>query len=368
MGYSRLEAFSRMGKVQVLEPLAKAAHREYEEGVWRGDIKDSDHGEPWHISNHVSSFPGDDPRACIRKLAYGLADFPENEPFSHMLRGTMIVGEAIEDWLVERLDLAGRIVSASVEDEHQTRFEDADHWLGGSPDLVILPYRWNRLHVVECKSKDGQVILDMKNGQRAWDPGHRIQTNGYIGLGHEISPMLWPSVVICEETWRIAYDDGGVPVCRTHDTSKGVIDGGCLKVLQLEPIQTGSIYYHSRERPHITQEYFFELDPNFMGRGRAELRKLIAHFEKGEIPPHPFGGKQWSERPCQYCPYKKFICKPDHQKGIDKMSDSHGISFAREVRGEYSYEDTFNAVLERWKGKRGVYPREIDINEEERAA
>lgn len=373
MGLSRLELFARMGKVQVVEPLIVEAHREAEDRIWRG--QNIGHGEPWHLSNHVSQMPGDDPRYCPRKAVYGLADFAPAEPASAMLHGTAIVGEAIEEDLVERLGWSGRILSAPATAERQTRFEDADVWLGGSPDIVVLPYRWNRPHVIEVKTKDHEVIIDMKNGLRTWDPGHRLQCHGYINLGHEVSPQLWPEVVVCRDTWKLALaqpnEQGDLDelsyMCRVH--GEPLVPGACLRRLELEPITTGSIVYHSRNRPgNVRQEYFFERDPSFMVRSRRLLGQVRAAFEEGKIPDHPFEGKEWSQRPCQWCEFKKHICKPDCAKGIKALNESHGVPFTREVRGSYDLGRSYGAVVSRWRGKSGVYAQEVSDTEEAVAA
>jgi hypothetical protein len=94
-----------------------------------------------------------------------------------------------------------------------------------------------------------------------------------------------------------------------------------------------------------------------MEHGRAPLREARAAFERGEIPPHPFGGKQWSELPCKWCDFKKYACKPDCKAKVTEMAESNGIAFARETQTDYSFERQKQGVLERWDGKTGVHIR-----------
>jgi hypothetical protein len=358
-GMTRFEVWNRLGRMQVVEPMLDAASLEFEEFRWRNGEPDP-HGRPWHVSMHASAAPVGD-RWCPRKLIYGLADFPENEPFSPMLRGTMTVGSAVEHDMVERLGFAGRLLSAPLESKVQTSFEDADIWLTGSPDLVVLPYRWNRPHILEAKTKDHDVVAEMKAGYRKWDDDHALQLQAYIGLGAAVSKMLWPSAVVCKHTWRVA--EPGLEkvidamVCKDHGIHA---DSGCLIEIDLEPLQTGSLFYNSRDRPNAPGkkiEYFFDFNEAAYERARRRLAEVRAHFEAGTIPPHPFGGKGWSEQPCRFCPMKRETCKPDHKAGVTRLEESNGIEWAKQVRGGYSLDVVRDRIAKEWEGKSGVSGR-----------
>ena len=364
MGLSRLELFARLGRVRVVEPMAAAAYQRLLEDEWRNGGLDH-HGDSWRGSMRGSQFPGDDPRPCARQFAYWLMDIPEAEPTRRDVHGTAYVGQAIEDDLIKTLGFDGRVLSTRPylsEEYKHLGFEDADHWLTATPDIVVLPPFWHRPHVVEVKSKDTEVINDMQNGRRLFDPGHRLQAIASLGLLSEIMAdedtreLLFPRVHVCRHTWRLADviegEDSSMYFCRDHQ------DGlDCLTEIELGPPMTASIYYHSLERPRVTQEWFLELPDGFMESGRRVLRQALEHFERRELPQHPFGGKGWSELPCKWCDFKKHACKPDHKAGITAMEESNGIAFAQEIRPGYDFEAVHSAVIERWEGKSGVYPR-----------
>src|SRR4051794_18993103 len=144
----RMELFARLGRINVAETMVDQAFKYVSEQAWRGEHLDSPHGQPWFSSMHVSSFSGDDPRACARKLAYGMMAFAKNEQMPQNAIAAGVVGSAIEDWVVELLGFEGRLLSASAGAQHQIGFEDSDHWFTGSPDLIVLPPFWNRPLVI----------------------------------------------------------------------------------------------------------------------------------------------------------------------------------------------------------------------------
>jgi hypothetical protein len=340
-----------------------AASERAEEIHWRSRLADAPHGAAWFSSLHASSFPSDDPRACERLLAYKLLGVPEKEPFSRMLRGTMIEGQAIEDWFVGDLDLDGRLLTPPATAEHQLRIEDADHWLTGSPDVIVLPPFWNRPHYIEVKSKDLEVVAQMQAGSRGPDEKHVRQCRAGIGLANRVSQQIWPSVVVCSRTWRLALrgdpnpetgetDDDGAFMCRDH--GQPLVPGSCLQRIELQPLRTGSIIYAGRDRPNNTCEYFFEHDGARFQAGLHAVDRVREYFQRNELPPHPFGGKQWSEQPCKFCDLKRDTCKPDHQAGVRRLSETNGAAWARSVYGSYDVDEIIAAVTERWRGRSGV--------------
>lgn len=365
MPLSRFELFARLGRINTGISTFDEASDYAEEKSWRNRLRDAPHGAAWHTSLHGSAFPAGDPRWCPRRLAYGLMGIPEVEPISQMLRSTMVSGQAAEDWHVHNLDIAGRLLSTNLKASHQTGFIGNDHWLTGAPDFIVLPKGWNRPHLIETKTKDTDVVEAMKLLQRSYDQPHRRQAMAYIGMGNRITPMLWPSVFICQDTWRIAeqkhiyIDDIGCdrPHCRDHGGME------CIFELKLEPLRTGSLIYMGRNRLNLKQEYVFEHDEEWFRDGLAKLEQVQAHFRNGTLPDHPFGGKEWSQRPCQYCDVKKHACKPDHKAGITEMRESNGIDFARQVYGEYDFDIINDAVLSRWRGKSGFAAKQPKNND-----
>jgi hypothetical protein len=354
----RMELFARLGRITVVEAMVNEAADYVADRAWRERHLDSPHGQSWFSSMHVSSFPGDDPRACPRKLAYEMMAFAHTEELPQKARAAGVVGSAIEDWVVSMLDLDGRLLSASHDSDHQIGFEDADHWLTGSPDMVILPRFWNRPLIIEKKSAYLEVVEAMQALQRSYVPAHERQCRGYVALGHHLSRDLWPSAVVCRHTWRLALieDHGGEGpthhVCRDHGVAHDE-EGTCLVEIELQPINSGVLLYSARDHPEKRASWYFEHDEQWFQKGLAVLRRAQEHYANDTIPPHPFGGKQWSAQPCQYCPQKRNVCKPDHQAGIAKLSESHGVEWSQGVYGHYDPAAIREAVLDRWRGREG---------------
>lgn len=363
MPLGRFETWARLGRMQTAETMFDAAAKMVEDRNWRERLKRAPHGDPWHTSFHVSEFPAGDPRACMRKALYEMMGFPLTEPASRMLTGTAIMGDAAEEWNALNLDVDGRVLSVGAIREKKTRFDAADHWLTGSPDFIVIPPFWNRPHLIETKTKDLEVIAQMKALTRSYDAGHERQCRGYIGLGHHITPQLWPKVVLCQKTWRLALiepsEQGEIDLasycCRDH--LEPFEPGTCLIEIELEPLRTGSLIYMARDRPNKTVEYVFEHDEAWFQSGLEVLAKQRAFFENNELPEHPFGGKEWSKLPCAWCDHKRETCKPDVKAGVTKLTESSGVEWARKVYGGYDAEQIINSTLERWSGRTGMAGR-----------
>jgi len=352
----RMELFARLGRITVAESMVDSAFGYAAEREWRDRYFADPHGQAWFTSMHLSRFPGDDGRACERKLAYELMAFADVEPMPQRVPGAGVVGSAVENWVTSALDLDHRLLSASHDAKYQIGLVDADHWLTGSPDLIVLPPFWNRPLVIEKKTAFLEQVQEMRALRRSYFPAHGRQARGYIGLGHHVSPQLWPSAVVCRHTWRLA-EPGNEPVidamvCTDHGIHA---DSGCLIEIELQPINSGVILYSARDKPEIRASWYLEHDEQWFRKGLAVLRRVQEHYATDSIPPHPFGGKQWSAEPCKYCDYKREICKPDHKDGVAKLTESHGVEWSKGVYGEHAYDPTKvrEAVLERWRGREG---------------
>jgi hypothetical protein len=83
--------------------------------------------------------------------------FAHTEAMPQKVPAAGAVGSAIEDWLVSMLGYDGRVLSARHDAEHQIGLEDADHWLTGSPDLVVLPPFWNRPLVSRSRARSSSA-------------------------------------------------------------------------------------------------------------------------------------------------------------------------------------------------------------------
>lgn len=310
---SRAELFAKLGYTKpIVTPILDAAFKNEEEQIWKQDLQSSPHGQHWHLSFHASSFPGDNPKACGRQALYSLMNIPAFNPIDRAGRSVMEAGKAIEEIIVWRLYRTGLLLTDPPDSEHQMGFEDEEHWLTGSPDAIIKNPTDNTPFPIEIKSKDGEVVEQMQQGRRSFDPAHRSQVLTYIGLTYERQSILWPD---------------------------------------LEPLKAGAILYASRNRPSEDHEFKFQYNKDFMDKGYEKLSEWKESYLNEELPQtqekkHPFGWK-WTEPPCKWCPIKK-VCKADFQAGITSLSESHGIKHAEEVRGNYDYDETRNAVLERW--------------------
>lgn len=313
---TRQELMQHFGLVSVASPALSKAHDIVTQQDWRGGADQQGHGTYWHTSFHASSFPADFERACGRQALYTMMDIPDKEPISEALRGMMEVGNAIEDWVVSTYHRAGMLLSAPPGAKQQTTFKSPEHWLAGHVDAIIRPPGWNRPHVLEVKSKDHEVITNMRRGERKWDEKHRRQCLTYVGLGHIASMFLWP---------------------------------------ELEPISSGSILYISRQRPDYRHEFFFSLNEEAMELGFAKLAEWKQLFIEGRLPER-VKEWQWTVDPCKDCVFKnmkmpdgtKVGCKEDIKRGITDMSQSTTIDFAKTVNPNYSYEQARERVLRRW--------------------
>lgn len=311
---TRQELFAKLGVTKpVVTPILDAAFENEEYQIWKEDLMSSPHGQHWHLSFHASSFPGDNPKACGRQAIYSLMNIPAMNPVDQAGRCVMEAGKAVEEITVWRLHRTGLLLTDPPDAEHQMGYEDKEHWLTGSPDAIIENPKTDSPFTTEIKSKDGAVIEQMQQGLRSYDSGHRAQVLTYIGLTKERRYELWPNL-------------------------KGEVD-------------QGAILYVSRDRPSERHEFKFKHNQDFMDKGYAKLDEWRESYLGEKLPQtetkrHPFGWK-WTEPPCKWCPVKR-VCKADWKENITNTSKSHAIIHAKDVRGDYNYKETRDAVLERW--------------------
>lgn len=312
---SRLEMLERLQIKRTIDPVVAAAYRQVEEKIWRSGDGNSPHGNPWHVSFHASQFPGDDPMACGRQAMYRMMDLPNAEPFNRRARTVMAAGKAVEYELVSTLDAAGLLISASPDESIQTGFTYADAWLTGSVDCVVLLPDLNQPLPIEIKSKYQEVIEEMQLGLRKPDESHIFQLKVQLALVRDAQER--------GELWS-----------------------------DFDLVTHGYIYYLSRDRPFETAEFRVDYDKKFFEAGIERLKEWQQMFKDGVLPSenpskkHPYGWR-WSYPPCQWCDYKK-TCKLDFEQGIKKLDDSVGISRAKLVNSDYSFDLARQRVLDRW--------------------
>ena len=116
---------------------------------------------------------------------------------------------------------------------------------------------------------------------------------------------------------------------------------------KLDDCIAGSLLYVSRDNPSITKEFKFKFDSEWWDKGIQRLENWKSYFIDEVLPEKP-ENFMWSKGACQYCKFKKHGCKPDFQEGVTKLEKSNAINWAAELRGEYNYEETRQAVLSRW--------------------
>lgn len=319
---TRLEMLRRAGVIdnRKLEPIIDEAFKKSESLRHRQQMDDDPHGHPWHVSFHASQFPGDDPMACPRAALYQMMDFIK-KPFNRHGRQVMAEGKAIEEEIVWACHHAGILISAPPDDEHQTGFEDPEHWLTGSVDSVILPKGSNTPTPVEIKSKSMADLIAMHEGEKGPDPAHVAQLKTQIAMVRAGQDEMWPD-------------------------------------LDLKPCRGGYIYYVSRDPKFMgkqnTYEFWFDYDENFHKAGLARLKEWRGMFLEDMLPvgpeatkKHPMGWK-WSEIPCKWCDYKK-ICQEDHKNGTADLTHSAGVEDTQAIRHKYKPEDARKRVDKRWK-------------------
>lgn len=344
-GMTRLQFWSALGRVSVVEPVLVNAYSAEEEEIWRSGSGESPHGFPWHTSFHASAFPGDDPLACGRAQVYSLFGPPEDSPITPHLRAWFDLGKNLElDW-VRRFAFYGVLLSAdqTAGDDLQTAFADREHWLTGSSDAIILPPHWTRGHCVEIKTTSHEKVMAMLQGEPPPKSHAKYQRQlaTYIALAYEGGYS--PIVVICAHS--------GIQIDSNIKRCRGDHEGACEpQILQVQPPIDGTLIYSSREEPMKTASFFQGYDPALMAAGRAKLAAWRDAFLNDEIPEHPHEGQKskWSVSPCEYCPLKKFVCKPDYTKKIKKLSESHLADYVKTIRPGYDMEAARAAVMARW--------------------
>ena len=341
-----------------IDPLTTLAYRFAEKLEAEKPNQGAGGGAPWHVSFHGSQFPGDDSKACGRKAIYTMMDIPRGG-FSRRSRQVMDVGKDLEIQLVRRWHQAGMLLSAPPDARVQTEFEDSDYWLTSTVDAIVARPRSTRPIVAEVKSINAEALDAMKRLLRGPHEQYVRQVKCEIGLAHEHGP--W-HVVRCINSGCLAitlnHREQPVQVCPMHGGDK------CLEEKTLEPVQHGFLYYVSRDNPEDTREFYYEYDPEFMRKGREQLRSWRKSFEAGMLPQthltgkHPFGWN-WTtdDSPCKWCPFGpsgSYVCREDHQTAVKRgellpMADSLAVEEAREARPEYNLDLVRAAVFARWK-------------------
>lgn len=312
MPLSRLQLFRSLNVVHKgprLEKRTEKAYATLEEEIWKREV------EKPATSFWATNFPIGE-KACHRQALYNLMNIAHPEPLSPRLRAITEMGKAAEYQIVYRWGKAGYTIGGSFpthygEEIGQLALEDSTTWLSGNLDAVLdLRPDYDSVLPVDIKSKDDRTIKQMRVAALEYDPKHYAQIQAYIYL------------------------------CNLAHKEMGWADMG------LKPAKGGILFYVSRENPRNTFEYYFDADWPGINRAVSKLRDWKEAFIFDTLPPR--NDWKWSKFPCQFCVFKKRACKPDNKEEVGHLSVSHGIEWTQSVR-EYSYDDTREKVLNRWK-------------------
>lgn len=255
--------------------------------------------------------------SCDRQNVYRLLNIPGDKPFSIGGRAITSIGNAVEEQIVYRWGKAGITVGGSValqEGNHTNQFAvaDPDTWLHGKMDAVLdLRPKIKTVLPVDIKSKDTNKIILMQKGEASYDQKHYAQVQAYIYL--------------CD----LVYDEMG------------------WEHMGLGRPESACIFYASRENPSQTFTFYIKADWKAIENALIRLHTNRRDYLDGVIPERD-PDFMWSKDECQWCDFKKFACKPDFKAGINDLSQSHGIEFAKTIRPNYDYEETRKKVLSRW--------------------
>lgn len=371
-GQTRREFYTRIGLLHDVDKLTQAAYDfVIAKQAQKPDIGAA-HEDPWFVSFHGSSFPGDNSHACPRKGIYRMMDIPRPIPPRWLIQ-VADAGKDIEDRVVQTWYEAGYLLSNPPYNydgrkNPQTQFEDPSVWLTSTVDSITLFPSSSTGRVVEVKSKYAEDIDEMFRLWRGPDPAHVFQVKCQIGFAHEKGE--W-SVKRCYNSGRLAIKIGVrnnkvIEVCPEHMHDK------CLRAEVLPPVDGGSIYYVSRDHPADTWEFYYDYDPDFMEAGRKQLAMWKKWFLEGRLPQINFSEQRFSHpmawtwtrsqkdplSPCEYCDYGD-ICREDHKKAVASgkpilLSESAGVGVAKEAREGYDLDLVRQAIFKRWGVKDAV--------------
>lgn len=379
----RFSMYAQLGLVRVMEPETEILMRERADRA----IRQQDYGpheRPWFSSFHASEFPGEPESACKRYLLYRMMDLPPSEPMPPWVTTTGEVGKAIELDIANAYFEGGRLLAipethmlSDGSKPHQLGFMDPNVWMTASTDLPWLPKGWRAPFITEVKSKADDVVEEMINGaqivdgkgamrlrMRQPDKAHINQLKATLGLAHEFD---WGWVNVCGNCWfvtsaqiyeRLGLPGGAHPMSDAYNRCPRCKDYTDGEFFELEPPISGEIYYASRSWPRKTKSFYYEYDPDFLSRGRQVLAETREHFLRDEIPDRP-DHFQWSIGPCAQCRFKPTVCRPDaglpgRKKTVDskilrsKLSESHGIEYAKSMIPSYDYSSKRSTVAEIW--------------------
>lgn len=325
MSLSRLQLFNTLGIVKSgpdLNAITEQAYLVDEEKVYRENLNNAPHGNPWHTSFHASSFPGGDDPSCARKALYTLMDIPYDAATSSRLRGQAEVGQAIESQVVWRWMKQGWMLGEKGHMEApkswrsympQLGLVDPDTWLTGSVDAALdIRPRYDRVLPVDLKTKSEAVIKEMQTGLRDYLQKDYAQVQTYIYL-------------ILKNWDNLPWESMGLKK-PTH----------------------GAIFYMSRDNPRGSNwQAYFPYDAEYVQAGIDRLVEWQQLFIDDKLPPRPPEWK-WTEEPCKWCVFKKH-CKKDVKDDINRLSRSHAIKFAKSIRPNYDPAQKRKEVLDRWQ-------------------
>jgi hypothetical protein len=239
-------------------------------------------------------------------------DLPDTDPIEEQGRAIMDAGKATEALIVAKIATLPGVLLSSDDAWKQTSFAAEEVWLTGNPDAIVL--LGSRPHVLEFKGADNEneknpKIKRLSKGLQPPEQSYWTQLQGYINL-----------------------------VARHADRFPG-----------LDVCEGGSLVYFNRARPAQRIVFNYARDEKYFTYALGVLAEARDAFLAGELPEQPFGGKEWSAEPCDWCQYKREFCKPAWKEGVTKLEDVADI--AARFNPNYtndSYQASRMAVILRW--------------------
>jgi hypothetical protein len=377
----RFDTYAALDLIRIMEPETEILMQELALRELVEDEYDSPHGRAWHVSMHASEFPGIPDEACSRYLAYRMMNYLANEPMPPWVTTTGTVGKAGELDLANAWFEGGRMLAVpedpSKPEINQLGFVDELRWMTASTDLPVLPFGWRKPYIVEVKCKADDVVEAMLQGEivrgrnggsdtvirRGPDKKHVVQLGATIGKAHEYD---WGQVTVCSKCWFILGADvyqrlsgqyehprsdshSYCPRCKTYE--------GNVESFELEPPDSGEIYYWSRSWPRKTKSFFQTYDAEFMSAGLQVVEQTQKAFINDRLPVRPdhFG---WSTGACKFCRFKpqcrkdEGLVKPRARKPSEPptvvLSQSHQLIQTMGYRPHYDGGQTRAKVFKEW--------------------
>lgn len=317
MGLSRKRLFTALGIID--EPGVPRLHRRTQWAYRELEHAKKNTGR-FRSSFWAGSFPAGPKLHCGRLALYRLMNIPEAGHAQPLLAAAARAGLDVENQITYRWGRAGITLGGSVPVEEgapfeQLRLQDPRYWLSAAIDGTIdMRPEHPAVICVDVKSKREKFVNELKVGAKRPDPRH---------IGQVIS---------------------NIHLCRLYHEEMG------WAAMGLEPCNGGFVYYVSRDDPSNGKAFWVPYDETEIADALSLLSEWRDNFVAGELPARPKDWK-WSQGPCQWCDFKKEVCKPDDKAGITSLTESISVKYGKSVDPTWDPTKIQEKVLERWGRK-----------------